>query len=75
MTRVIACGRCRVRRTEGEWSTLPAIIEVAGPELATLVSHWPNHMVVVVRACTCGGPIARLAQRATSAGEAFRPDR
>lgn len=57
----ITCGRCRLRRTDGEWSALPAVLEVAGEELARVVTHLPPHTAVVVRACTCGAPIARLA--------------
>ena len=62
----IACGRCRVERTEAEWSSLPTLTELADDELAGLVSHWPAHRVVVVRACTCGAPIARLVPRRAS---------
>ena len=55
----IACGRCRAQRTEAEWSALPAVAQVEGDELATVVSRWPEDMVIVVRACSCGAPIAR----------------
>ena len=57
----VECGRCRQVRTEGEFTALPAIAQVEGDALASLVSRWPAHVVVVVRACTCGSPIARLA--------------
>ncbi len=67
MARVkIACGRCRVERTESEWAALPALTELADDALSGLVSHWPEHLVVVVRACTCGAPIARSMPRGTS---------
>ena len=62
----IACGRCRLERTESEWSALPALTELADEELSGLVSHWPEHLVVVVRACSCGAPIARSMPRRAS---------
>jgi hypothetical protein len=67
MTRArVACGQCRIVRTEREWSALPAVAQVAGADLASLVSRWPDHLVIEVRGCTCGAPIARLARRAGS---------
>jgi hypothetical protein len=63
----IACGRCRMVRTEPEWAALPAVTQVAGAELADLVVRWPDRVVVVVRACTCGAPIARLAPQSAPA--------
>jgi hypothetical protein len=60
----VECGRCRQKRTEAEWTALPAVTQVEGAALAGLVSRWPAHLVVVVRACTCGSAIARLAPRA-----------
>ncbi len=62
----IACGRCRVQRTEAEWAALPALTQVAGEQLAGVVSHWPEHLVVVVRECSCGAPIARSTRRRPS---------
>ena len=59
----VECGRCRHVRTAAEWSALPPVTQVEGDTLAGLVSHWPPHVVVVVRACTCGSAIARLAPR------------
>lgn len=62
--RAIACGRCRVERTEPEWSALPPVGEVDADALASVVTHWPHRAArVVVRACSCGSPIARLALR------------
>ncbi len=62
----IACGRCRVERTPAEWSALPELTEVAAADLEGVVSRWPEHLVVVVRACSCGAPIARSTPRRAS---------
>lgn len=62
----IACGRCRAQRTEAEWSALPAVTQVADDELAAVVSRWPENVVIVVRACSCGAPIARATRRHAS---------
>ncbi|OJY23790.1 MAG: hypothetical protein BGO98_17765 [Myxococcales bacterium 68-20] len=59
--RAIPCGRCRLVRTEREWSELPVHTQLTGEEVSGVVSRWPDHLVVVVRACSCGAPIARLA--------------
>ncbi|MBX3201930.1 MAG: hypothetical protein KF894_27590 [Labilithrix sp.] len=59
----IACGRCRTVRSAGEWSALPLRSEIGEAEVASHVSRWPADLVVVVRTCTCGAPIARLAPR------------
>lgn len=59
----VECGRCRKVRTDGEFQALPPIAQVEGDALTGFVSRWPPHVVVVVRACTCGSPIARLASR------------
>jgi hypothetical protein len=56
----IPCGRCRAVRTTEEWLALPAVTQVAGAELASVVSRWPDRIVVIVRACSCGASIARL---------------
>jgi hypothetical protein len=59
----VACGRCRVEWTCLEWWALPVVTRVADAELALLVSRWPEQVVVVVRTCSCGAPIARLVPR------------
>jgi hypothetical protein len=60
----IICGQCRLARSEQQWSLLPPVTEVAAGDLEGLVIRWPDQLVVIVRACTCGGTIARLASRA-----------
>lgn len=71
----IACGRCGAVRSEREWSALPAVAEVAGPELERLVSRWPSGGAVVVRACSCGASIARIARTTPLTDETPRPPR
>lgn len=55
-----------MQRTEAEWSALPALTQVAAEELSGVVSRWPEDLVVVVRTCTCGAPIARSTRRRAS---------
>jgi hypothetical protein len=60
---VIACGRCRTVRTENEWSALRRVAQMDAERLSGVVVRWPDDVIVVVRECLCGTPIARLAPR------------
>lgn len=66
----IACARCRVVHTERDWAALTPITQVDGADLSGVVRDWPAELVVVVRACVCGKPIARLMARDSAAAVA-----
>ncbi|HEY4014057.1 MAG TPA: hypothetical protein VGM06_12015 [Polyangiaceae bacterium] len=70
MTReTIACGRCRTIRSEEQWSSLRRVARVDGEGLSGVVVRWPVDVVVIVRECSCGALIARLASRDSEHGD------
>lgn len=56
----VVCPRCRRR---AEWASLARVAELASAEVAPLVTRWPGDAAVDVRACPCGGTIARIVRR------------
>lgn len=60
------CGRCGADYEAARFADLVPVRTFAGAELTEHVVHWPDGVVVDVRACArCQTPIARLS-RATS---------
>mgnify|MGYP001306831348 CR=1 FL=1 len=57
------CGRCGADYDATRFADLVPVHTFAGAELADHVVHWPDDVVVDVRACArCKAPIARLAR-------------
>jgi hypothetical protein len=64
----VACGRCRTVRDEREWGALPALHRIEREELSRTLAERSGvapPSAVVVRACSCGAPIARFERDAS----------
>jgi hypothetical protein len=60
------CGRCGADYEPGRFADLAPVQTFAGNDLADHVVHWPDGVVVDVRACArCKSPIARLTRSAS----------
>jgi hypothetical protein len=61
---IYRCQSCRASYESGAWGALPIVAEVAPNEVRSMVEDWPSGLLVRVRRCACGQPMARK-ERAT----------
>jgi len=61
------CGRCGTDYDAAVFADLAPVKTLGGADLADHVVHWPDGVVVDVRACArCQTPIARLSRSAAA---------
>jgi hypothetical protein len=57
---IVRCGRCRHEHTPESWAKLEIIGRLSADGVRSVVTAWPDGVVVEVRRCdACGGAIAR----------------